>query len=91
MQLLSAGDHVQDVELLVTLSALVASIAPASHTASARQASLSASSASISAGRHTPAGGDAVSDLTLAVKAEAGVAGPVAAVHGVLIWRARPR
>lgn len=76
MELLSAGDHVEDVELLrlVTLSALVASITPVSHTASAQDASRSASSISISAGRHALAGGDAVCDLTLPVKAGAGVA-----------------
>lgn len=73
MELLPAGDHVEAVELLrlVTPDAFVPGVTPA---ASVQEVRPSISNISISSGSHTPAGGDAVPDLALAVKAGAGVA-----------------
>ena len=87
MELLSAGNHVEDVEVLrlLALSAFVAGITPDTHTHTHTHTGLTPrlcriaallTSASLAAARarHTPAGGHVVFDLTLPVNTEAGVA-----------------
>ena len=88
MKLLSAGNHVEDVEVLrlLTLSAFIAGITPDTHTHThththwfntpSLQVAALLTSASLAAARvrHTPAGGHVVFDLTLPVNTEAGVA-----------------
>lgn len=72
VELLSAGNHVEDVELLglVALKALVPGVTPAPRTPLAPEVSPSVSSASVS----SPAGGGTVSDLALPVNTGASLA-----------------